>query len=113
MDDTKLDKAEEKAIGFMKGYLSSRYDVDQIFNKTGSDRDPVVLMYAVEIAIYYLHQAIDWRQIPIFRKERYDAAKEWLKDVQNGVSNPNLPVPANGDKSYIMHGSNPKRDYQL
>jgi hypothetical protein len=71
-DDDKLDKAEKKAIDFMKGYLSSRYDVDNIFNKTGDDRHPVVLMYAIHITLYYIHSLIPYNKIPVLRKEQYE-----------------------------------------
>lgn len=113
-DDAKLDVAEARAISLMKGHLSARYDVDAIFSATGSNRDPVILMYAVAIALYLLHERINPRQIPEFRKERYNAAMDWLEAVKNEEINPpGLPVPSTGDKDYIRYGSNPRRSNHI
>src|SRR5690348_3798183 len=96
-DDNKLDQAETFAIAFMKGFLSSRYDVDAIFSATDDDRDPVILMYAIEIALYQLHCLINPRKIPDFRIDRYEKAEAWLKMVAAQKINPNLPLHASPD----------------
>jgi hypothetical protein len=111
--DSKLDKAESKAIAYMKGFLSSRYDVEQIFNKTGDNRDPIILSLAIDITLFNLHKLINYNKIPKFRVDAYNEAKEWLKGVQALMINPiGLPVPEGpdeGTKDYIVYGSNPKR----
>lgn len=112
--DSKLDEAETRAIELMKGYLSARYLVDEIFNKTGSNRNPVIVMYAIDLALYFIHSLINFRKIPDYRKERYNAAVEWLEKVNAGEINPpGLPVPDTGDKDYILYGSNTKRDNHI
>lgn len=113
-DDTLIDTAIRSAVAFIKGYLNSRYDTAAIFAETGTGRNPIILMYAIDIALHDLHARINPRKIPDHRKERYKAAKEWLMDVSEAIINPpDLPVPTAGEKDYIRTGSNPKRDNHI
>ena len=110
VDDDKIDSCEARAIRFMKGYLNNRYDVDQIFAKTGSDRNEEILGYAKDITLYYLHRLVNWRKVPSDRAKAYEEAKMWLMDVNKlQVNPPNLPVLAGGEKDFVLFGSNPKR----
>lgn len=109
-DTTLIDKAIAESINYMKGYLNNRYDVVAIFAATGTNRDETILTHGINIALYRLHRLINPRKIPAFRKEAYDDAKEWFKDVNEGIINPpNLPKPITGEKDYILYASNPKR----
>lgn len=113
-DDDLISKANRMAIELMKGYLNNKYDVVSIFNETGDSRNPVVLMYGIDIALYNLHARINPRKIPTFRAERYKIAKEWFMDVSEGIINPpDLPVPESGDKDYFHFGSNPRRENHI
>jgi len=112
-DDALITKACRASVDLMKGYLNARYDTAVIFSQTGDNRNPVVLMYGIDIALYDLHRLINPRKIPAFRTERYKAAKEWLMDVSESIINPDLPVPDSGDKEYILYGSNPKRENHI
>lgn len=108
--DATLDAAEERAISFIKGYLNARYDVVEIFNKAGAARDATILGHCIDISLYYAHRLINPRKVPGMRAEAYKEAKEWLIGVQKQEINPvGLPVPDEGAKDYILHGSNPKR----
>lgn len=110
-NDDLLDSAEKKAIAFMKGYLNARYDCDAIFSATGDDRDPVILMRAVDISLYYLHRLTNWRNVPRFRQEAYQEAKEWLEKVNKLEINPvGLPKVADDTtRQPLQWGSNTKR----
>ena len=113
-DDTLIDKAIAESISYMKGYLNNRYDVVEIFNKTGNLRDETILNHGINIALYNLHRLINPRKMPAFRGELRNDAKEWLMDVNKGIINPpTLPVPVDGEKDYILYGSNTKRDNQI
>ena len=114
-DTDLIDKAENKAIALMKGYLNARYDVDAIFSQTGDDRNPVILMYAVDIALYLLHRRISWRDVPAWRKDRYAEAKEWLTKVNaQEINDPTLPkVTGDITRDFIRYGSNRKRNNHL
>ena len=114
VDDTKIDTAEGRAIAFMKSYLNNRYDAENIFNKTGSNRDDVILGFAKDITLYYLHRIINPRKVPSNRAEAYKEAKEWLMGVSDCTINPvGLPVIAGGQKDYVHFGGNTKRDNQF
>ncbi|WP_317899435.1 phage protein Gp36 family protein [Aurantibacillus circumpalustris] len=110
IDDAKIDVAETRAIEFMSGFLNNRYDVENIFNKTGAERNPVILGYAMDITIYYLHRLVNWRNAPATRVNAYTEAKEWLVKVSElQINPPNLPFLPEGEKDYIQFGGNDKR----
>lgn len=114
VDDSKIDTAEARAIKFMKSYLSSRFDTANIFNKTGANRDEVILGYAKDITLYFLHRLSNPRKTPSDRIKAYNEAKEWLIGVQKCEINPeDLPVKAGGQKDYVLYGSNPKRNNHI
>lgn len=88
---TREDKAlpeicADRAVGEMRGYLSARYDCDRLFAATGTDRNPVVLMMALDIAAYHLFSIHNPQKMSQVRKDRYDRAVEWMKGVQRGTS---------------------------
>ncbi len=78
-----LNEAIAAAQGEAKGYLS-RYDLEVLFSKTGTERDTVLLMYLKDMAV--------WHFIPIanpnididYRETRYKDAIKWLEKIQNG-----------------------------
>lgn len=75
---------EDRAVAEMRSYLSKFYDCDAIFSATGDGRHPLILMMAVDIAVYHifcLHNPYKMSQI---RKDRYDRAVAWLKAVSRG-----------------------------
>lgn len=105
-----LDAAEVRSIELMKGYLNARYDTTNIFNKTGDDRNPVVVMYCIDLILFDIHSRINPRKIPELRIERRNIAIDWLEKVQQLLINPpDLPV-IEGEKNYIIYGSEPKRN---
>jgi phage gp36-like protein len=112
-DDDILESATNTAIEEIKSYLTNRYDIDEIFNKTGNDRSLIVLMYVKDMTIYHLHSLINPRKIPEHRITRYEQALDWLNKVNNGIINPDLPLMQGGEKNYILYGSNPKRNNHL
>ncbi len=89
-NDSLLDDIEIAAQAEMESYLRSKYDCDDIFGAT-ADRNRLIVMYLVDIALYHLHSRIAPRKIPQIRMDRYDAAILWLKAVAKGDISPNLP----------------------
>jgi phage gp36-like protein len=76
----------------MRGYLSSRYDCDKIFSATGDDRNQLVLMMALDIAIYHIFAIHNPRSMSQIRTDRYERAVDWLKGVRKGeISVEGLP----------------------
>ena len=110
-DPAVIEIAEDQAIEEMKGYLRARYDVDRIFAARGSQRNPLLLMFCIDIAVYHLHTAHNPQKMPQVRVDRYERAVSWLKEVQRGNIQPSgLPVltPAE-EHGHVQATSNPKR----
>jgi hypothetical protein len=113
-DSTIIDAAEIQAIEEMRGYLNSRYDVAAIFAATGSDRNPLIVMYVVAIALYNVHHRINPRKVPSHREAEYMRAKDWMMAVAEGLINPpDLPRPTGSEKDYFRFGGNTRRDNQF
>ncbi|MEO2080617.1 MAG: phage protein Gp36 family protein [Leeuwenhoekiella sp.] len=107
-------KAELAAQVEMESYLRNRYDTGLIFEAEGDNRNALVVMYMVDIAVYHLHANISPENVPEIRQIRYDAAIDWLKRVAKGDISPRLPEltsdPDNpeGDSLFLQMGSNDK-----
>ncbi len=110
----KLDLAERAAIGEADGFLSSRYNSQQIFQKTGVDRSSVLLLRITDMTLYHLHGIVNPKSIPALRAKKYNEALDWFEQVQEGKVNPSdLPKVIDGSKDHILFGSNPKRDHYV
>lgn len=112
-DPTIIQLCQERAISEMKGPLSKRYDVEKIFSAEGKERNQVVVMMAIDIAIYHMFSIHNPRNISQVRVDRYKRAMAWLKEVRDGNEDVNgLPElePQEREKSsrYLL-ASNPKR----
>ena len=79
-----IEICEDRAIAEMKSYLNKIYDVEEIFNATGTDRNALVLMFALDIAIYHIFCQHNPYKMSQVRQDRYDRAIEWLKGVMKG-----------------------------
>ena len=104
-------EAELMAQQEMESYLNHRYDVVNIFNKTGDDRNPLIVMYLIDCVLYHIHARITPRNMPQVRVDRYNAAMMWLEKVADGKISPDLPVKEDGDGEQISpfrFGSNTK-----
>ena len=115
-DEAIIEVIEDRAIAEMKGYLFTRYNTDLIFATQGTDRHQLILMFAIDIAIYHLFCIHNPVKLSQMRKDRYDRALAWLKQVGN-INNP-LPVeglplretdPGKEAESPYLMRSNPKR----
>jgi phage gp36-like protein len=100
------------ALSLIRSRLSARYDMAAEFLKTGEARNPLLLEYAMDIAIYNLYNSQE--AIPDHRVKRYDDAIEFLKDVVSKKANlegvPLIPTDdLNATQGSIRMGSNPKR----
>ena len=84
--------AELEAIEEISGYLRPVYDCKVIFSAEGDERNRLIVMRAVDIALYHLASSLPQKMGIEIRKERYDIAIKWLKDVQAGIIIPDLPT---------------------
>lgn len=101
-DKHRLRQAEKYAIGEINKRLAGRYDMANVFNKTGDDRDWYIVMITIDIAIYHLYSQKAPRQIPEYRQIRYDTAIEFLRDAGNGTNPTDLPpIPTENYKGEV------------
>jgi hypothetical protein len=97
-DDTIVERALMTAIEEMRSYFAPNhkkewkdgrlnYDVNAIFNATGTERNPLLVAYCVTIAKWYIVELSNVDIIYEQAKERYDRAIGWLKQLAKGELN--------------------------
>ena len=79
-----IEICEDRAIGEMRSHMNKTYDCDAIFSATGSDRNALVLMFAIDIAVYHIFCQHNPYKMSKIRQDRYDRAIEWLKGIMKG-----------------------------
>lgn len=84
-DASLVEICEDRAIAEMRCYLSGRYDCDAIFSASGEERHQLVLMMALDIAIYHIFSIHNPMKLSQLRKDRYERAVEWMKAVAAGT----------------------------
>lgn len=80
-DEAVIEVCEDRAIAEMRSYLARRYDCDRIFSATGADRNQLVLMMVIDIAVYHIFCIHNPQKLSQIRKDRYERAVEWMKAV--------------------------------
>ena len=106
-DDSVITTACNQAAGQLRSYLATKYDIDTELAKT-TDRDEMLLMIAKDLAIYHIWTYVDPTSIPGARRDRYNAAIDYLKGAQKGTVTINI-TSASVAYSPIAGGSNTKR----
>jgi Protein of unknown function (DUF1320). len=102
------------AIETVRTYVSSRYDVDQEFKKTGKARNFMLVNICAKIAMYEIADVLE--QMPVTIQNPYDNTMELLKDIQAGkatlpgVSEPTDPETGEPD-TYIKYGQSDYNRY--
>lgn len=91
-----------------RSFLIQKYDFDAELAKAGTARDPQLLAYIIDIALYHLHSRIAPRNIPELRQTRYENALAWLKMCAFGDVTPKLTPKTPAEGSRIRYGGNRK-----
>lgn len=111
-DDTKVMTAINAAISEAKGYLS-RYDTTALFDLEAEARDPILLLYIKDMAVWHFialaNPNIDYEA----RQNRYEAAILWFGKIQAGRVVPAgwpYASEATEKQTYFLFGSNPRRN---
>lgn len=81
-DDDNLTAAISSSDSLIDSYLTNAVKVLPL--------DPVpemIKQISYDIAIFYLHDRIQYKDIPDWVRDKYDAAINFLKDVAKGVAN--------------------------
>lgn len=89
--------AERMAEEEMAGYLRPRYDVAAVFGTEGEGRNPLVVMYLCDIALYNMAASLPQKMGMDVRQMRYERAIGWLEEVSKGNIVPGLPVAVGDD----------------
>jgi phage gp36-like protein len=108
-DDAIIDACIEAAVGEARTYLYDSFDVDTIFNQTGSNRHSLLKRIIANIALYDIVSRCQIGQEIDQRKARYDESVKWLKSVQKTETYADLPRRATTEQTHIKYGSNLKR----
>ncbi|MEG1763158.1 MAG: phage protein Gp36 family protein, partial [Bacteroidales bacterium] len=112
-DDTLVLHAMQAAVSEMEPYLKERYNTKDIFTKQDRERNPLLVSFAVDIAIFEIISIALPGQDLQDRRERYKRAIDYLKQVRDEKLNLELPKKENtlqGGGDTAAHGSNPKRN---
>ena len=110
-DETILTAAIQGATIEARGYLKA-YDVEKVFSSEGEERNPLLLIFVKDIATWHFLVLCNAGHELKLRQDRYDRAIQWLKGVQRGDIDPDLPVMASESgqgTGIIKFGSNPPR----
>lgn len=110
-DNTIPQAAVDGAIAEAKSYLK-KYDITAVFGATGNARNPLLLIFVKDIAVWHFIQLGNPGIDIELREKRYNAAIAWLKGVQRGDISPDLPAADDETTASgpIQFGSNPKRN---
>lgn len=111
-DNSIAQSAIDAAIAEAMGYLTA-YDTQAIFAATGTARNPILLLYVKDIAVWHFIQLANPNVEMNLRLTRYEKAIDFLGRIQSGKVNPALPYPAEPpveeSNNYIKYGGNDKR----
>jgi len=102
-DLTLRTEMELKAQAELEGWLSGRFNCDQIFGATGTNRHQAIVMYMVDIVLYHLLSRIRHDDIPQHRKDRYNSAMLWIEKIATGKINSNLPLLSDGTSGDVQY----------
>jgi len=109
-NDALLSSAAHAAQAEMESYLRGRFDVVAVFGALGpvsavpaagaqpavpataDQRNPQIVMYLVDLALYHLHSRQNPRNVPQIRQDRYQQVIDWLKLVRKGGLSCGLPL---------------------
>lgn len=110
-DDTVITAAIDGAIAEAKSYFGG-YDATTIFNKTGSNRNALLVIFVKDIAMWHFLTLCNAGAEMELREKRYLSAIAWLKGVQKGEVTPDLPTKTVTEETpgVISYGSNTKRN---
>ena len=74
----------------------------------GDTRNPLLVNYLIDIALFRMHYRISPRNIPEFRVEAYDKALHWLENCKKGIDSVELPLIQPVQGSRIRYGGKVK-----
>lgn len=109
-----LNQSIDSSVSQVKQYLFGRYDVDNIFSRTGNQRHPYLMRCVAYIARYIFMDRVprnDSGRATKWEKD-YDDTLAFLSKVRGGEIEMDLPRKNNEDgnpKTLFRSGSDPLR----
>ncbi len=111
-DPTLVDIAISTAISEMRPYLF-RYDTERLFAAEGTSREPLLVRFAVDIAVFELCSIARPDQDLENRRALYNRAIGWLKEVRDENMPTGFPLRPSGPEAplenEIAAGGTPAR----
>jgi phage gp36-like protein len=87
-DDSNLDAAISSSDSLIDSYLTNAVETLPL-----NPVPDMIKQISYDIAVFYLHDRIQYVDIPDWIRDKYDAAINFLKDVSKGIANiPGLPA---------------------
>lgn len=109
-----IEACENRAIATVRSLVGARYDCGAIFSATGGERNVLVLKVCLDIAVYEIFCQHNPYKMSQVRRDRYDDAMQWLRDVRDFNANiegaPLLDEERQKDNSRWLIDSRPQRD---
>lgn len=84
-------KAETRAMEEINSYIADKYDMKAAYEAEDDKRSLLLVGLVCDIALYYMVLSLSQRMGYEVRKEQYEKAIDFLKQVQSGKANMNLP----------------------
>lgn len=104
-EDSNIEQAEAMAREEIAGYLRPKFDTEAIFSATGEERNKLIVMFCVDIALNHMASSLPGKMGAEAREARYKRAVEWLASVQKGAVVPDLPVILSPETGEMAGGS--------
>ncbi|MCT2563961.1 DUF1320 domain-containing protein [Chryseobacterium herbae] len=89
-DDDIVGEIIKEDISLMETYLGSYYDMNEVFSKTGDDRNRTVVKYLKAIISHDLPKRRK-KPVPADADADYQEAMNWLEKIASGEWKANLP----------------------
>ncbi len=107
-----LDKAVDEVESVFRDYLLPTYNVDTIFQASGNERNPHLIMHMVHYVIYILYQRLPELEIPEVIENNYQDSKDYMLKISQGKYDMNLPRMTDDEgkvETVFRGGSDPAR----
>lgn len=112
--DELLNTAEQTAISMVRDRIFERYDVKEIFSRTGEERHKQVVRYTINIVLYIIYERVPDAVTPNRIIKNYDETLVYLDEVNKGVISMDLPrkiIEASKPVTRFRGGSNKRRSH--
>jgi hypothetical protein len=93
-----------------KSNTTNHAPTDTVYWELTDVRNPIIVMYLVDIVLYHLHASIPGRNVPQLRIDRYNNVMSWLNGIAEGIIDADLPVKDDDTGSPFFFGSMTRQD---